>query len=67
MLIVSNLSVAVGGRVILRDVSFSVGRGEVFYVLSPNGVGIVIKGIGRHPGVRDSNWRVETRRSGFDR
>jgi len=39
MLIVSNLSVAVGGRVILRDVSFSVGRGEVFYVLGPNGVG----------------------------
>lgn len=38
-LVATGLSVSVGGRTILRDISFSVGPGDVFYVLGPNGVG----------------------------
>ncbi|MEO7836886.1 MAG: ATP-binding cassette domain-containing protein, partial [Acidimicrobiales bacterium] len=36
---VDALSKGFGGQPVLRDVSFSVGRGEVFLVVGPNGVG----------------------------
>ncbi|MEZ0320095.1 MAG: ATP-binding cassette domain-containing protein, partial [Pyrobaculum sp.] len=58
---VEGVSVSVGENLLVRDVSFSVQKGEVFYILGPNGVGksSLLKAIMGVPGYEIVGGRVK--------
>ncbi|WP_440059528.1 Fe-S cluster assembly ATPase SufC [Thermogladius sp. 4427co] len=60
MLELSKVSVEVAGKVIVRDVSFRIGRGELFALMGPNGSGktTLAYAIMGHPGYRVVEGRV---------
>lgn len=58
---VEGVAVSVAGNLLVRDVSFSVDRGEAFYILGPNGVGksSLLKAIMGVPGYEVVSGRVK--------
>ena len=60
MFILENVSVSVGGRELLRGISLSLGRGDIFYILGPNGVGksSLLKAVMGLPGYEVTAGRV---------
>ncbi len=66
MLEVQSLNVGYGARLVLRDISFNVGKGEIVALIGPNGTGKTTLMRASQRGLKAALWPLARLWSGSD-